>query len=89
MKDRTISSVEFVRHFGRYHDEAMREPIVLTKHGRASVVVMPVELYERMSKRESDPRRAYGQGEIPGDLADMFLTQLEQDSADYQATKDD
>lgn len=89
MTDKTISSVEFVRHFGRYHDEAMREPIVLTKHGRASVVVMPIELYERMTKRESDPRRAYGPGEMPRDLADMFLAQLEQDSADYQASKDD
>ncbi|GGB02169.1 hypothetical protein GCM10011491_32840 [Brucella endophytica] len=66
----------------------MREPIVLTKHGRASVVVMPVDLYERMRSAQA-PRRAFGPGEMPQDLADMFQAQLEQDSADYQASKND
>jgi prevent-host-death family protein len=89
MTNKTISTVEFIRHFGRYHDEAMREAITLTKHGRASVVVMPVDVYERMMKGEEDPRRAYGAGEMPRELADSFLAQLEKDSADYQASKDD
>ncbi|GLS30886.1 hypothetical protein GCM10007937_25950 [Mesorhizobium albiziae] len=66
----------------------MREPITLTKHGRASVVVVPVDVYERMMS-SNDPRRAYAAGEMPRELADMFLAQLEQDSADYQASKDD
>ena len=77
MNDRRISSVEFVRHFGRYHDEAMREPIVLTKHGRASVVVMPVELYERMTKATKDPRKVYRTSETPPELADMLLSELD------------
>lgn len=89
MTDKTVSTVEFIRHFGRYHDEAMRHPITLTKHGRASVVVMPAELYERMSKGEEDPRRAYGAGEMPRELADRFLAQLEKDSAEHQASQDD
>lgn len=88
MTNKTISSVEFVRHFGRYHDEAMRQPITLTKHGRASVVVVPADVYERMMSGD-DPRRAFGAGEMPRELADRFLAQLEQDSADYQASKDD
>ncbi|KKC33517.1 type II toxin-antitoxin system prevent-host-death family antitoxin [Devosia psychrophila] len=85
MPTKTISSVEFVRHFGRYHDEAMRGPITLTKHGRASVVVVPVEEYERLTNR-SDPRRVYRTSETPSELADMILAQLEKDSDEYRAS---
>lgn len=88
MTRKIITSAEFVRHFGRYHDEAMRSPITLTKHGRASVVVVSADVFERMINND-DPRRAYGAGEMPAGLAEMFSAQLEQDSADYQATKDD
>ncbi|WP_376711217.1 type II toxin-antitoxin system prevent-host-death family antitoxin [Pseudochrobactrum lubricantis] len=50
MSEKTITSVDFVRQFGRYHDEAMREPITLTKHGRPTVVILPFDQYERMSQ---------------------------------------
>ena len=85
MAHKTISSVEFVRQFGRYHDEAMRGPITLTKHGRASVVVVPAEEYERLTNR-SDPRRVYRTSETPEELAHMILAQLEKDSDEYQAS---
>jgi prevent-host-death family protein len=58
MTNKTVSTVEFIRNFGRYHDVAMREPITLTKHGRASVVVLSVEPYERMAKGAEDPERS-------------------------------
>lgn len=50
--------------------------------------VVPIDLYERMTGNE-DPRRAYGPGEMPRDLADMFMEQLDKDSAEHQASKDD
>jgi len=87
-KMQTVSTVEFMRHFGRYHDEAKKSPITLTKHGRPSVVVIPVELYEKL-KGHADPRRVYGAGEMPEELAEMFLKQLAEDSADHQASVDD
>lgn len=77
MTSKTVSTVEFIRHFGRYHDEAMREPITLTKHGRASVVVLPVELYERMVNGAGDPRKVYRTSETPAELADMLLSELD------------
>ncbi|MDE2361118.1 MAG: type II toxin-antitoxin system Phd/YefM family antitoxin [Hyphomicrobiales bacterium] len=85
--DDKVSTVEFMRHFGRYHDEAKKRPITLTKHGRPSVVVLPVELYERL-KGHDDPRRVYGAGEMPADLAAMFKDQLEKDSSEHQASGD-
>ncbi len=85
---KSISTTEFMRDFGKYHDEARLEPITLTKYGRPSVVVVSADLYERM-KGNSDPRRAYAAGEMPEELADMFLTQLDADSAEFKGTKDD
>jgi prevent-host-death family protein len=87
MTNKTVSTAEFMRHFGRYHDEAKRHPITLTKHGRPSVVVVPIDLYERMTGNE-DLRRAYGAGEMPRDLAGMFMEQLDKDSSEYRASKD-
>ncbi|CAH0152263.1 type II toxin-antitoxin system prevent-host-death family antitoxin [Agrobacterium fabrum] len=88
MKRKSISTAEFMRHFGRYHDEAQKSPITLTKHGRPSVVVVPVELFEKMLGSE-DPRISYAAGEMPDELADIFKTQLEKDSDDYRKSRDE
>jgi hypothetical protein len=52
------------------------------------VVVVSADLFERMSGN-TDSRRAYAAGEMPEELADMFAAQLEADSAEFKATKDD
>lgn len=88
MKTKTVSTAEFIRHFGRYHDEAQREPIALTKHGRASIVVLSAEKYERLVNN-SDPRRAYGPGETPPDLAASLLFELDRQSAEYLEGKNE
>jgi prevent-host-death family protein len=85
---KSISTTEFMSNFGKYHDEARQHPITLTKHGRPSVVVISADLYERL-KGSSDPRRAYAAGEMPRELADAFLTQLDADSSEFKGTKDD
>lgn len=88
MTQKSISTAEFMRHFGRYHDEAQREPITLTKHGRPSVVVLPVDLFEKLAGNQ-DPRKAYGAGEMPNELSLLFSEQLERDSEEYQASRDE
>jgi prevent-host-death family protein len=88
MSTKSVSAAEFIRNFGRYHDEAKRAPITLTKHGRASVVLLSAETFERLM-REDDPRRAYGSGETPSDLADILLGELDRQSAAHRASKDD
>ncbi len=85
---KSISTTEFMRDFGRYHDEARQQPISLTKYGRPSVVVVSADLFERMSGN-TDSRRAYAAGEMPEELADKFAAQLGADSAEFKATKDD
>jgi prevent-host-death family protein len=38
----TISSAEFQRHFGRYQDEALTQPVAITRNGRERVVILSV-----------------------------------------------
>jgi prevent-host-death family protein len=86
MQTKSVSTAEFIRHFGRYHDEAQRAPIILTKHGRASVVVLSAEIFERLIAQD-DPRRAYAAGETPPELAKILVTELDRQSAEYEAGK--
>lgn len=88
MNTKSVSTAEFIRHFGRYHDEAQRSPLTLTKHGRASVVVVSVETFERLVT-QSDPRRAYATGETPPELAETLLSELDRQSAAYEADEND
>jgi prevent-host-death family protein len=48
----TITSVEFQRHFGRYQDEAIKEPVSITRNGRERIVVLSVEEYNRLKRRD-------------------------------------
>jgi len=44
----TFSAKEAKYHFGRLIDIARAEPVTVEKHGRAVVVVLAVEEYERL-----------------------------------------
>jgi len=48
----TVSSVEFQRHFGRYQDVALTEPVVVTRNGRERLVVLSADEYHRLMKRD-------------------------------------
>lgn len=48
----TISAKEAKYHFGKLIDTARAEPVTVEKHGRAVVVVLAVEEYERLKAIE-------------------------------------
>lgn len=48
----TISAKEAKYHFGKLIDTARAEPVTVEKHGRAVVVVLAVEEYERLKGLE-------------------------------------
>jgi prevent-host-death family protein len=83
-----ISIAEFIRHFGQFHDQAQKKPLVLTKHGRDTVVVISVETFERLTTM-ADPRRVYSAGETPPELAEILISELDRQSAEYQANEDE
>lgn len=88
MKTKTVSTADFIRHFGRYHDEAQRQPLTLTKHGRPSVVVISTEQYARLTGME-DTRRVYGIGDTPPELAEILLEEIDRKITDLETHQDD
>lgn len=53
---RTLSAKDAKYEFGRLIDLARAEPVAVTKHGRAVVVVIAVEEYERLKDNETVKR---------------------------------
>ena len=54
----TLTAKDAKYGFGRLIDLARAAPVVVAKHGRAVVVVMAVEEYERLKSLERRPQRS-------------------------------
>lgn len=61
----TVTSAEFVRHFGTWQDRAATRPIYVTHHGRERIVLLSINSYEQMLERAR-------QGDRQTLLPDMF-----------------
>ncbi|MBI1866912.1 MAG: type II toxin-antitoxin system Phd/YefM family antitoxin [Methylocystis sp.] len=62
-----VTASQFQQAFGALSDKARREPVVVTKHGNDSLVVMAAEEWERLKRRE---RRAGLAAELPEEWAE-------------------
>ncbi|MDP1736842.1 MAG: type II toxin-antitoxin system prevent-host-death family antitoxin [Caulobacter sp.] len=79
MSGLSISSAEFQRAFGRYREAALKQPVTITNHGRASLVLMGVDEYQRLKARDrvalkvddlsDEAFRAITEQELPAELA--------------------
>ena len=47
-----ITSREFQRNFGRFQDEALKSPLSITRNGRDRLVILSVDEYERLKRRD-------------------------------------
>jgi prevent-host-death family protein len=47
-----VSSAEFQKNIGRYQDVALVEPVTVTKNGRDRTVLLSVEEYQRLKRRD-------------------------------------
>jgi prevent-host-death family protein len=52
MQPTKVTSSEFKQAFGTLSDKARHEPVVITKHGRDSLVLMAAEEWERLKRRD-------------------------------------
>jgi prevent-host-death family protein len=50
----SITSADFQRHFGRYQDEALKEPLAITRNGRERLVVLSADEYHRLKRRDRE-----------------------------------
>ena len=68
----TVEATTFTRDFGRLQNEAHREIVKVTNHGRLIGAYLSAEdlaHFERLKRRE---RRVYRAGEIPEDLVEAI-----------------
>jgi hypothetical protein len=76
-----VSSAEFLKNYGSLTDKALSEPVTITRNGRDRLVVLSVEEYARLKRRD---RRVYAiedmtpeqiaaleQAEVPAEFAHL------------------
>jgi prevent-host-death family protein len=78
---RTFSTVELTQHIGAVTHAATREPVTITHHRKPRFVLMSIEDFEKL-REAGRPRRAYGVGETPQELADILSSELERRISD-------
>jgi prevent-host-death family protein len=78
---RTFSTVELTQQIGAVTHAASREPVTITHHRKPRFVLMSVEDFEKM-REGGRPRRAFGVGEAPPELADMLAAEIERRISD-------
>lgn len=73
-----VSSTEFQQNVGRYQDLAQREPVSITRNGRAHTVLISAALFEtvlkgRVARKIEDldeaTIRAIAESEVPAEFA--------------------
>lgn len=69
---KNISAVEFQREFGRFRILAHREPVTITNHGRADVVLISHEQYLAYQQFEQYAPTALLANEVPKETIDQF-----------------
>jgi prevent-host-death family protein len=67
MEPTKVTASEFQQAFGMLSDKARHEPVVITKHGRDSLVVMAAEEWARLKRRD---RRVGLTTELPEEWVD-------------------
>ena len=63
-----VTATEFAKNFGRYREQAQREPIAITSHGRTTGYFVSAHEYAELERLRAYERRAYRIEEVPGDV---------------------
>ncbi len=70
-----VTATEFAKNFGRYKEEAQREPVAITSHGRTSGYFMSAPAFEEYQRLKAQATRtAYAIEELPDDIANAIGT---------------
>lgn len=67
MEPTRVTASQFQQSFGALSDKARHEPVMITKHGRDSLVLMAAEEWERLRRRD---RRVGLTAELPEEWAE-------------------
>jgi prevent-host-death family protein len=65
-----VSSGDFLKSYGRFTETALREPVMITSHGRDRLVLLSADEYRRLKDKDRTPL-------YPWELSDSDLMALE------------
>jgi hypothetical protein len=60
-----ISAAEFVRQFGRRCDDALAQPVIITRNGRDRLIVMSVVMYRNLINPPDPAKQALPKNAVP------------------------
>ena len=67
-----VTATEFAKAFGRYKEEAQREPIAITSHGRVSGYFISAREFEELQRLRAFERRVHRINDLPSEIADAI-----------------
>lgn len=78
-----ISATEFAKSFGRYKEEAQREPVAITSYGRISGYFVSAHEYEELRRLREFERRVYQLKDLPKEVVDAIEASKMDSSHDH------
>jgi prevent-host-death family protein len=63
-----VTATEFAKAFGRYKEEAQREPIAITSHGRVSGYFISAREFEELQRLRAFERRVHRINDLPAEI---------------------
>jgi len=73
-----VTATEFAKNFGRYRDEAQREPVAITSHGRTSGYFVSAYEYAELVRLRAYERRVHRIEELPANIV-QAISEAEMD----------
>ncbi len=64
-----VSTADFIKNFGTLADQALSEPVRITKHGRDRLVVMSAAEYDRLKRRA---RQVFLSEDLPDHVLELI-----------------
>ena len=73
---RSFTTHDLNKQVGDVADAAPEASVIITRHRKPRFVMMSYELYQRLAEA-TDPRRAYGPGETPDNIATLIGSEFD------------
>ncbi len=71
-----FSTVDLDQQLGNVKAAASRAPVVITEHRKDRFVLMHIDEFKEL-KAKANPRRVYGRGETPKQLAELLTGEID------------
>jgi prevent-host-death family protein len=80
------AATEVAKNFGEWHERAMREPVVITKHGRESAVLISAETFHKLL---DGYREVVPVADLEASVADAIINSEIPEEYRWNSTDDD